>query len=577
MSATRLAFAIVRVLGLSFSGHGTSVCLVEDGRVVSAVNLERLSRVKFALATVPEYAPKLGAVLAKAFGFDTPPKFANFYEVFPQLLEAVCGERDLNKCDIDLVVKTHDNIRPLSGDPGPYEAFRSYFAGTQTLFDLEHHLCHAYQAFLASPFEDAAILTIDGTGENLERLGGRSISTTMSEGSANRVRVLHETLMPNSVGALYSSVTSHLGFREEQEGNTMALAAFGTDRLYAQIRDDAVELLEGGDFALRVRPDGKGLCYFEWMREVCPRREKGAPFTEDHFDLAWSCQALAEDIVLHAARALYSRTGSPRIAMAGGVSLNCVANARILRDTPFEQLYVMPNAGDRGLALGAALYGYHVVLGGKERHPVAHDYLGPAITEADTVAAAQGEATAQVKRCDDIARDCAQLIADGRIVGWVQGGGEFGPRALGHRSILADPRTATSKERLDNDIKRREWFRPYAPSVLREHADDYFDMLGPSPYMLLAVNTKDSVRNTVPAIVHVDGSARVQTVDSATEPRYHRLISHFYEITGVPLILNTSFNGYGEPMVETPADALTAFHTMGLDALAIGDYLIEKK
>ncbi len=563
----------MRVLGLSFSGHGTAACLVEDGHVVSAVNLERLTRVKFALATLPEYMLPMALVLNQAFGFDEIPTFADFYDVLPDLLRAVSGESNLQDAELDLVVKTHDNIRPLPEDPEPYVQFCRYFSGTQTLFDLEHHLCHAYQAYFASPFEDAAILTIDGTGEHLERLGGLSISTTMAEGRDGRVRVLHETLMPNSVGAMYSTVTGHLGFREEQEGNTMALASFGSDRFYRQVRDEVLELLDDGDFVFHRRPDGKGLRYFERMREFCPPRERGAPLNDDHFDVAWSCQAIAEEIMVHVARALHARTGNSRLAMAGGVSLNCVANAEILRETPFRELYVMPNAGDRGLALGAALYGYHVVLGGQERHPPEHDYLGAAPCETEIVGALRAARDIEFKKSGDIAAECAALVAKGRIIGWVQGGAEFGPRALGHRSIIADPRTPSSKERLDAEIKRREWFRPYAPSVLAEHADEYFEMLGPSPYMLVAVNTRPAMRDKVPSIVHVDGTARVQTVDRRIEPLYHRLISNFNEITGVPLVLNTSFNGYGEPMVETAQDAVQAMQKMGLDAVAVGDYL----
>jgi carbamoyltransferase len=567
----------MKVLGLSFSGHGTAICLVEDGRVFSAVNLERLTRVKFSLATVPAYGMALAGVLTQSFGFGEVPPIADFYDVFPKMLQAVCGESEFKNAGIDLVVKTHDNIRPIPGDLEPYEQFCNIFSATRTEFDVEHHLCHAYQAYLSSPFDDAAILTIDGTGENLARLGGLSISTTMADGRDGRVSVLSEVVVPNSVGALYSSVTGHLGFREEQEGNTMALASFGTDRFYRRVRDDAVDLLDDGRFELRQRPTGDGLRYLDDMREFCPRRERGAPLTQDHYDVAWSCQAITEEIIVHVARALQARTGQRRLAAAGGVALNCVANAKILSETSFEEIYVMPNAGDRGLALGAALYGYHVVLGGGERHPPEHDYLGPAPTHAEIVAALRDATDTEFKRSDDIAGECAALVAKGRIIGWVQGGGEFGPRALGHRSILADPRTPASKERLDSEIKRREWFRPYAPSVLAEHADEYFEMPGPSPYMLLAVNTRVAVRDKVPAIVHVDGTARVQTVTRDIEPLYHRLISRFHEITGVPLVLNTSFNGYGQPMVETPADAVEAMRSMSLDAVAIGDYLVWTK
>jgi carbamoyltransferase len=368
---------------------------------------------------------------------------------------------------------------------------------------------------------------------------------------------------------MYSGATFHLGFREEQEGNTMALAAFGGNRFYRQAREDAFDLHDDGGFYLC----GDGLNYSRLMVEFCPRREPGGPLDERHYDIAWGIQKFAEEIIVHVCRALHARTGNPRLAIAGGVGLNCVANEKILRETPFEELYVMPNASDRGLAVGAALYGYHVVLGGTERHPPAHDYLGLPASEAQIVSALRAAKDTVFRKSADIARECAELVAKGRIVGWVQGGAEFGPRALGHRTILADPRTVASKERLDREIKRREWFRPYAPSVLAEHADKYFEMLGPSPYMLLAVNTREEVRDKVPGIVHVDGSARVQTVERRIEPLYHRLISHFHQIVGVPLVLNTSFNGYGEPMVETPEDALEAMHRMGLDALAVGDYL----
>ncbi len=293
----------MRVLGLSFSGHGSAICLVEDGRIVAAMNLERLTRVKFALATLPPYAPVITAVLKSAFGLDRPPPLADFYEVFPEMLKSVCGRVGSREAEIDLVVKTHDNIQPDPENPRPYEEFCDYFAGTKTLFDLEHHLCHAYQAYLCSPFEDAAILTIDGRGENLERLGGRAISTSMADGQGDRVQVLAEVLWPASVGGMYSTATLHLGFREEQEGNTMALAAFGTDRFYRAAREDAFDLHDDGTFELRLRPTGDGLIYVDRMVEFCPRREPGAPLTQDHFDLAWGIQKFTEEIVLHLAHA----------------------------------------------------------------------------------------------------------------------------------------------------------------------------------------------------------------------------------------------------------------------------------
>ncbi len=584
----------MRVLGLSFSGHGTAMCLVEDGRVVHAVNLERLTRVKSSIATLPTEAEELAHVLwsrgrnvftsrtvgasrvpilVAGYQYEGVPRVFDFYEVFPAMLEHVTGERELARARIDLVVKTVDNIRRLCPIHPAYDAFLGYFGSTTTYFGLEHHLCHAYQAYLSSPFDDAAVLTIDATGEALERLGGASITTSLCVGEGGSVRVLDEVRSPSSVGAMYATVTQHLGFRDEQEGNTMALASFGTDRFYRAARADSVELQDGGLFELTMRADGKRLNWIDRVKAFCPPRERSEPITDDHRDLARGMQMLAEEVVVHAARGLSARTGKSRLAVAGGVALNCVANAKILAHSPFRELYVMPNAGDRGLSVGAALYGYHVILGGRARHPLRHDYLGRSYTESEIERALGAAQNTEYRRCGDIACDCAALIAKGRIIGWVQGGAEFGPRALGHRSILADPRTPKSKERLDHEIKKREEFRPYAPSVLAERADEYFEMPGPSPYMLLAVNTRPAVRNKIPGIVHVDGSARVQTVERDTEPKYHRLISKFGELTGVPMVLNTSFNGYGDPIVETPNDAVTAMHSMGLDALAVGEFL----
>jgi carbamoyltransferase len=545
---------------------------VEDGRVVAAVNLERITRVKFANATIPEYRILIASIQQRMLGETRP--IADFYEVFPVLLEAVTGARDLRTAGIDLVVKTRDLIRPIDDYPGAYEKFCDYFDGTPIHFDLEHHLCHAYQAYLCSPFDDAAILTVDGQGEKLERLGNRAISMTLCRGSANRVEVMSEVTLPSSVGEMYSDVTFHLGFGAEQEGNTMALAAFGTDAYHRRAREGAFELHDDGTFTLTPNASGDGLVHNDRMLEFCEKRTRGADFTQDQYDLAWAYQQFAEEIVVHASTKLQEHTGQRRLAMAGGVALNCVANTKILERTGFDDLYVMPNAGDRGLAAGAALYGYHVLEGGDQRHPLAHDFLGQSNTDAQIVAALERAEGIDHRRSDDIAAECAALVADGAIIGWVQGGAEFGPRALGHRSLIADPRTAETKKRLDTEVKRREWFRPYAPSALAEHAHEYFEMVGPSPYMLLAVNTRDEVREKVPAIVHVDGSARVQTVEEETDPLYHRLITKFHELTGIPLVVDTSFNGYGEPMVETTEDALEAMHQMGLDALAVGDHLI---
>jgi carbamoyltransferase len=567
----------MRVLGLSFSGHGTAACLVEDGRIVRAVNLERITRTKFSIASLPAYKSLVANVLRADFESADVPEIFDFYDVFPAMLRYLTGEEVLRAAGIDLVVKTADNIRPVPELPQlaePYQEFLALFDKTPLHASLEHHLAHAYQAYLCSPFENAAVLTVDGTGERLERVGD-SLSTTFCVGQDRRIEVRREIRAGASVGGLYATVTRHLGFREEQEGNTMALAAFGSDSLYREFRKEFV-LYPDGNFEFRIKPAYDGFFWIDRMRELCPRRVPGAPFEQIHKDLAWACQMISEEILVNAARGLRQLSGFERLAIAGGVGLNCVANAKILEQTDFREIYVMPNAGDRGLSAGCALYGYHVLLGGQERVPPKHDYLGRSYGEPEILTALRAAKGIAFRKSPDIAAEVAGLLARQRIVGWVQGGAEFGPRALGHRSILADPRTLESKKRLDSEIKRREWFRPYAPSVLREHAAHYFETRGDSPYMLLAVNTREALRHEVEGIVHVDGTARVQTVDRDVEPLYYRLIESFHALSGVPLVLNTSFNGYGDPMVETPEDALGAFHRMQLDALAVGDYIVER-
>lgn len=566
----------MRVLGLAFSGHGSSMCLVEDGHVARAVNLERLTRVKFSLCSIPALHEVTAAYTMQIAELDTRPRVFDFYEVFPEMLAHVAGERSLRKAGIDLVVRGPDAIVRAPGFEAAHDEFLRYFEGVRTHFDLEHHLCHAYQAYLSSPFDSAAILTVDGSGDALERHGGHGICATLAKGEGARVEVLLEIPSTHSIGAIYTGVTRYLGFREEQEGNTMALASFGTPRLYDRIRD-TIHLREDGTYDLDWDSGANDFVWAVRMKATCPKRAPGEPFTDEHKDIAYACQAMTEDILLHLARSLHRRTGKRSLAMAGGVALNCVANSKILRETPFEEIYVMPNAGDRGLAAGGALYGYHVVHAARDRHPPAHDYLGRPYSEAEILADLRSASTIRYRKSDSIESECAGLVAAGKVVGWVQGGAEFGPRALGHRSLIADPRTMASKERLDREIKRREWFRPYAPSALAERADEYFEMSGPSPYMLQAVPARLLARETTPGIVHVDGTVRVQTVEKAVEPRYHALISKFAELTGVPLVLNTSFNGYGEPMVETPGDAIRAFDRMRFDALAVGDYLAWRK
>ncbi len=554
------------------------MCLVEDGRICRAVNLERMTRTKFSRATIPEMQPAIDAVRTNYFRLDTP-RYFNFYEVFPEMLKYVTGTDSLKEAEIDLIVKPNDNIPFGAVSEEVYAGFLKYFGSTKTHFDFEHHLCHAYQAFLCSPFEECAFMSVDGSGERLARHNMNSLSMTLGSGSGARVNTMSEVTFPSTLGGMYSTVTTHLGFREHQEGNTMALAAFGGDEFYEQVKD-AYSVHSDGTFNFDLEwKDGKavGLEIARAMHEYCPPREPDSELDQRHRNVAWAMQKIAEDVLINAARGLHERTGHDRLAIAGGVGLNCVANTKMLEESPMKSIYICPNAGDRGLAAGAALYGYHVVLGQKERHPPSTDYLGRSYSDSEIGAALKECSNVEYQRSEDICADTAELISRGHIVGWFQGGAEFGPRALGHRSILGDPRTTASKKRLDEEIKRREWFRPYAPSVLAQHSHRFFDLECESPYMLLAADTRSEVRSEIDGVVHVDGSARIQTVTEEGEPRYHRLISEFHRRTDIPIVLNTSFNGNGEPIVETPENALATMKSMGLDSLSVGDYLVWPK
>jgi len=565
---------MARVLGLIFSGHGSSMCLVEDGSIKRAINAERLTRDKFSLVGLPNHRDFFMSRRYNVAEDASQQSFHNFFEVFPRMLEYTTGAPTIEAAELDLVVKTPDNIKPIWGeDDARYQRFLKMFEGTQTCFELEHHLCHAYQAFLTSPFEEAAILTIDGSGEYLDRRKGGAICASLGRNHGVDVNIYKEVPVMSSLGGLYASHTRHLGFNAEQEGNTMALAAFGNEDYWERLKDIPA-LRVDGNFQLKWNTREQKPEWMVQMEAWCPPRQKNEPFEQHHMDMAWGVQHLTEECMLNAARGLVQRTGLKQLAVAGGVALNCVANARILAETPIEQIHVMPNAGDKGLAAGAALYGYHVVLGHQERHPPRHDYHGKSYTDDEIRIAIEQADGVTSRHSGDISSEAAALLAEGRIIGWVQGGSEYGPRALGHRSILADPRTQASKERLDQEIKRREWFRPYSPSVLAECADEYFEMNGPSPYMLQAVMARPEKRAEIAGVVHIDGTARVQTVEQGVEPRYYRLISEFRRRTGVPVVLNTSLNGYGEPMVETPDDAIATLKSMGLDALAIGDWLV---
>jgi carbamoyltransferase len=464
----------------------------------------------------------------------------------------------------------------------------------------EHHQSHAASAFYPSPFPQAAILTMDGVGE--------WTTTSAGMGRGGAITLDREIKFPHSLGLLYSAFTYYTGFRVNSgEYKVMGLAPYGRPRFTQTILDKLMDVKEDGSFRL-------DLSYFDYCTGLRMTNERfnalfGLPvrtpdqlLTQDHMDLAASIQEVTEIVMRRMAKSLAKDYGSKNLCLAGGVALNCVANGKILKDGDFENIWIQPAAGDAGGALGAALAAWHGHLGKPRETPARPDamqgaYLGPSFSNADIEAALAGAQARFTKLApEDVTARTARALADGKAVGWFQGRMEFGPRALGARSILGDARSPSMQKLLNLKVKYRESFRPFAPSVLREKVSDWFDLDCDSPYMLLVAGVRadrrramteaeealfgidklNVVRSDIPAVTHVDYSARIQTVHRETNPRYHELIAQFERWTGCPVIVNTSFNVRGEPIVGTPADAFRCFMGTDIDVLVVGDYWLEK-
>jgi carbamoyltransferase len=460
----------------------------------------------------------------------------------------------------------------------------------------EHHESHAASAFFPSPFERAAVLTIDGVGE--------WTTTSVGRGEGNRVELLEELRFPHSLGLLYSAFTYYLGFRVNSgEYKLMGLAPYGEPKFRDLILSELIDLKRDGSFRMNLR-------YFDFVAGLTmtnsafdrlfggPRRKPESELTQRHVDVARSLQEVTEEVMLRMARHAHEVTGERQLCLAGGVALNCVGNGRILREGPFEKIWIQPAAGDAGGALGAALLGwYHfedkprTVAGVSDSQ--RGSFLGP---EYDALAFLEREAVPHTALSDDEAAPrVAELLEAGKVVGWFQGRMEFGPRALGNRSILGDPRRSDMQETLNLKIKFRESFRPFAPAVLEERVTDCFELAEPSPYMLLVAPVQEALRadgdgeqtssimarlkqrrSTLPAVTHVDYSARIQTVSRENNPAFHRLLSAFEQRTGCPVLVNTSFNVRGEPPVCTPEEAFRCFIKTRMDYLVLGNFLIDK-
>jgi carbamoyltransferase len=542
---------VVRVLGINAIFHDPSAALVIDGQVIAAADEERFSRRKHGKRPVAFSAWEL-----------------------PELAARWClDEAGLRPEDLDAVAYSFDPrlARPAveQGLDDPWDGLRLTYAERAPQFlasalpgldpaavrFVPHHVAHAASATLAGPFEDSSVLVLDGRGEAVSHLAGRSVG--------GELEVLAGQALPHSLGLLYEDVTEHLGFlRSSDEYKVMAMASYGEARFLPEIRDRIYATGDGGFRTERL----------DWGA-LAKRLAPGEPWTQDHADLAASVQRRLEEVLLDLVRWLHGCTGGDVLTLAGGVALNCVANSRIAAEGPFRDVWVQPAAGDSGTALGAAL---HVAATGGDRVlPIRGVDLGRGWTD-DELQAWLETAKVPFERPADIADAVAECLAGDGVVAWFQGRSEFGPRALGHRSLLAHPGFAANLERL-NDVKGREQFRPVAPMVLAERARDIFGRGPvPSPYMLFVHDVVAEWRDRIPAVVHVDGTARIQSVDRADEPLVARMLERFEARTGLPVVVNTSLNTAGRPMVDDPRDALECFGSAPIDAMALGPFLVRR-
>ncbi len=568
-------------LGINAAFHDPAACLVRDGVVVAAAEEERFTHVKHGKRPVPfstwelpfhaidyclrEAGIEFGDIDHVAYSYDPSLRLGarggdSTIELPLQPSAHPVPEEWDSPWDPLFLASIVNAPRHLVGGVPHHLEARFRGASTRTLrwHFVPHHLAHAASAFLPSPFEQAAILTLDGRGE--------TATTAYGIGRGSSVELIGQVDMPHSLGILYEQVTQYLGFlHSSDEYKVMALASFGRPRYAAEVRE-IVKAESDGTFVI---------CPPRLEERFGPRRLRGGPFEERHYDLARSLQLVIEETVLQLARWLHRRTQASDLCLAGGVALNCVMNAKLRDAGPFRRVWVQPAAGDAGTALGAALWVDAEARGGGERRYVMdHAYLGPSFSEEEIERFLKWSHL-PYRRLQDVPGETAALLAADLVVGWFQGRMEFGPRALGARSILASPISAAMQGRL-NEIKDREDFRPVAPVVTEESAADWFVSAIPSPFMLFVFDVRSDKADRIPAVRHVDGTARIQTVNKEQQPAYYDLLKAFERLTGVPVLVNTSFNTRGEPIVCTPRDAVECFWTSPLDALVIGPFLLEK-
>ena len=574
----------MNILGINAYHGDASACLVQDGQLIAACEEERFNRVKHC-AGLPhlsaQYCLQEGGISFEqldVLAISRNPR-ANLWNKVYYMLTNGLRNRNLLKSRL----ATIERIRNIKDDlAGKLE---TKINPNMQVNYVEHHLAHMASSFFVSPFEHAALLSIDGFGD--------FVSTKIGIGHDNQIRQLGQVCFPHSSGILYTATSQFIGFQKYgDEGKVMGLAPYGEPKYL----DKFQQIVRWkGDLGFELNLDyfkhHSGGVQMSWLdgsptieiifsdqyeKLFGPARKPGDELTQYHMDIAASLQAMLELIYFRVANRLYEKTKSANICIAGGVALNSVCNGKLFDNTPFKEIYIQPAAGDGGTALGAAFYAWNQLQERSRGYVMKTAYTGPEYND-QTIATALKSKRLPVNRLsdDDLFEKTAKYIADGKIVGWFQGRCEFGPRALGHRSIVADPRRHDMKDILNKRIKHRESFRPFAPSILIDHVKDYFTVDYPAPFMLKVYPIREEMREKIPAVTHVDGSGRLQTVDAENNPRYYKLIKAFFDIAGVPIVLNTSFNE-NEPIVNRPEEAIDCFLKTKMDILVLGNYLVER-
>jgi len=559
------------ILGFDCYGHDAAAAIIKDGELVAFAEEERFTRRKH----TAEYPLRAMRWCCQQAGID--PQDLNdivyYWNPYMGLLPRVRHIARYFPVSLQLLRSRSNKFFPMMGIKRKTRQELNLKSKTKIHFS-EHHLMHAYSSFCLSPFKKAAILSIDAVGE--------WATAWMGYGEGKEIKCLKRIDFPHSLGIVYGGLTEYLGFKfANGEGKVMGLAAYGDPEPYQEQFQNILRCTKDGGFSVDTD-------YFEyhlkgrphWVSEKFlkifgPARVPGSEFSQRHKDIAAALQQRTEEVCFHMADWLQRKTGLSHLCLGGGVSLNSVMNGKLLSRGPFEDVWIQPAANDAGTSIGACYWLWQTKYGRQSSFVMDHAYWGPEYGEEEIEKRLLAMGL-EANKVDHPAQEAARLIAEGKIVGWFNGRMECGPRALGNRSILADPRRAEMKDILNSRVKFRESFRPFAPSVLEEKCGEYFDSVHPSPFMILVYKVKESMKDKIPAVIHVDGTVRVQTVSRKTNPAYYDLIQHFGRLTGVDCVLNTSFNIRGEPIVNTPEEAATCYLKTGMNALFLGNFFLQK-